>query len=85
LSAYATKIRRSLVPALLELPAVKRAKKVKTLSRVYRLIEPVEITEQDNEPRLSFSTRFLFRPVCRTGTAKSLPADYHQIFGNGTG
>jgi hypothetical protein len=36
------------------LPAVRAAKKVNTLSRVHRrLIEPIE-TEQDNEQRLSF-------------------------------
>jgi hypothetical protein len=37
---------------LFELLAVRAAKKVDTLSRVHRhLIEPIELTEQDNEPR----------------------------------
>ena len=45
---------KSLGALLFDLPAVRRAKKVNTLSRVHRrLIEPIE-TEQDNEPRLSF-------------------------------
>ena len=45
---------KSLGALLLELPTVKRAKKVNTLSRVHRrLIEPIE-TDQDIEARLSF-------------------------------
>ena len=52
---------------MFELPAVKRAKKVNTLSRVHRrLIEPIE-TDQDNEARLSFQHTVFARPVCRTG------------------
>lgn len=44
---------KSLGALLFELPAVRCAKKVNTLSRVHRrLIEPIE-TEQDNEARLS--------------------------------
>jgi hypothetical protein len=52
--------RKSLGALLFELPAVKRAKKVNTLSRVHRrLIEPIE-TDQDNEPRLSFQHKYSF-------------------------
>ena len=59
---------KSLGALLFDLPAVKAAKKVNTLSRVHRrLIEPIE-TEQDNDRALPFSTRFFVRPACRTGT-----------------
>lgn len=45
---------KSLGDILVNLPAVRAAKKANTLSRVHRrLIEPIE-TEQDNDPRLSF-------------------------------
>jgi hypothetical protein len=55
---------KSLGALLFELPAVRRAKKVNTLSRVHRrLIEPIE-TEQDKSRACPFSTQFFVRPVC---------------------
>jgi hypothetical protein len=58
---------KSLGALLFELPAVRRAKKVNTLSRVHRrLIEPIE-TEQDNEARLSFQHTVF----CQAGLAGS--------------
>src|SRR5271155_3169925 len=45
----------SLGNIITSLPAVRAAKKVNTLSRVHRrLIEPVELAEDGDEPRLSF-------------------------------
>lgn len=61
---------KSLGDLLFELPAVKRAKKVNTLSRVHRrLIEPIE-TEQDNEARI---WRNFGGSVCRAGDAVREP------------
>lgn len=54
-----------------DLPAVRRAKKANTLSRVHRrLIEPIE-TEQDNEPRLSFQHTVF----CQAGLPYRNPGD----------
>ena len=45
----------SLGDIVANLPAVRAARKVNTMSRVHRrLIEPIELTEQDDEQRLSF-------------------------------
>jgi len=53
------------------LPAVRAAKKINTLSRVHRrLIEPLE-TEQDNEPRLSFQHTVF----CQAGLPYRNPGD----------
>jgi hypothetical protein len=53
------------------LPAVRAAKKVNTLSRVHRrLIEPVE-TDQDNEPQLAFQHTVF----CQTGLPYRNPGD----------
>jgi Plasmid encoded RepA protein len=62
---------KSLGALLFELPAVKRAKKVNTLSSVHRrLIEPIE-TGQDNEARLSFQHTVF----CQTGLPYRNPGD----------
>jgi len=62
---------KSLGALLFELPAVKAAKKVNTMSRVHRrLIEPLE-TEQDNEARLSFQHTVF----CQTGLPYRNPGD----------
>jgi Plasmid encoded RepA protein len=62
---------KSLGALLFELPAVKRAKKVNTLSRVHRrLIEPIE-TDQDNEPQLAFQHTVF----CQTGLPYRNPGD----------
>ena len=54
-----------------DLPAVRRAKKANTLSRVHRrLIEPLEI-DQDNEARLSFQHTVF----CQTGLPYRNPGD----------
>jgi hypothetical protein len=59
------------------LTAVRRAKKVNTLSRVHRrLIEPVELTEQDNEPRLSFQHTVF----CQTGLPYRNPGDAVRLW-----
>ena len=51
------------------LPAVRAARKANLTRRVHRrLIEPIELTEQDNEPRLSFQHTVFVRPACRTET-----------------
>jgi hypothetical protein len=48
-------VQMSLGGIVTNLPAVRAAKKVNTLSRVHRrLIEPIELTDEDNEPRLTF-------------------------------
>lgn len=54
------------------LPAIKAARKAHTLSRVHRrLIEPIELTEQDNGPRLSFQHTVF----CQTGLPYRNPGD----------
>lgn len=54
-----------------DLPAVRRAKKANTLSRVHRrLIEPLE-SDQDNEARLSFQHTVF----CQTGLPYRNPGD----------
>jgi hypothetical protein len=54
-----------------DLPAVRRATKVNTMSRVHRrLIEPLE-TDQDNEARLSFQHTVF----CQTGMPYRNPGD----------
>src|SRR6266851_1292381 len=53
------------------LPAVRRAKKANTLSRVHRrLIEPIE-TDQDNETRLAFQHTVF----CQAGLPYRDPGD----------
>lgn len=62
---------RSLGDILVNLPAVKAAKKANTMSRVHRrLIEPIE-TEQDNDPRLSFQHTVF----CQAGLPYRNPGD----------
>jgi len=62
---------RSLADILVNLPAVKAARKANTLSRVHRrLIEPIE-TEQDNEARLAFQHTVF----CQTGLPYRDPGD----------
>ena len=62
---------KSLGALLFDLPAVRAAKKVNTLSRVHRrLIEPIE-TDQDNEPRLSFQHTVF----CQAGLPYRNPGD----------
>ena len=54
-----------------DLPAVRRARKVNTLSRVHRrLIEPIE-TDQDNEPQLAFQHTVF----CQAGLPYRNPSD----------
>lgn len=54
------------------LPAVRTAKKVNTMSRVHRrLIEPIELTEQGNEPRLTFQHTVF----CQAGLPYRNPGD----------
>jgi hypothetical protein len=61
----------SLGGIIADLPAVRRARKVNTLSRVHRrLIEPIE-TEQDNEARLSFQHTVF----CQAGLPYRNPGD----------
>jgi hypothetical protein len=61
----------SLGGIIANLPAVRAAKKVNTMSRVHRrLIEPIE-TEQDNEPRLSFQHTVF----CQAGLPYRNPGD----------
>jgi hypothetical protein len=52
---------------LFEFPAVKRARKVNTMSRIQRRLGEVE-TEQPNAPLPSVSAHGFVRPVCRGGT-----------------
>jgi hypothetical protein len=62
----------SLGGIIANLPAVRAARKANTLSRVHRrLIEPIEPTEQDNEPRLSFQHSVF----CQTGLPYRNPGD----------
>lgn len=59
-----------------DLPAVRRAKKANTLSRVHRrLIEPLE-TDQDNEARLSFQHTVF----CQTGLPYRDPGDAVRLW-----
>jgi hypothetical protein len=68
---------KSLGALLFDLPAVKRAKKVNTLSRVHRrLIEPIELTEQDNEPQLAFQHTVF----CQTGLPYRNPGDSLRLW-----
>jgi Plasmid encoded RepA protein len=61
----------SLGEVVVDLPAVRRAKKANTLSRVHRrLIEPIE-TDQDNEARLAFQHTVF----CQTGLPYRNPGD----------
>lgn len=62
---------RSIADILVNLPAVRAAKKVNTLSRVHRrLIEPIE-TDQDSDPRLAFQHTVF----CQTGLPYRDPGD----------
>ena len=57
---------------IINLPAVRAAKKANLASRVHRrLIEPIELAEQDNEPRLSFQHTVF----CQTGLPYRNPGD----------
>jgi hypothetical protein len=61
----------SLGGIIADLPAVRRAKKANTLSRVHRrLIEPIE-SDQDNEARLSFQHTVF----CQAGLPYRNPGD----------
>jgi len=62
----------SLGNIIASLPAVRAAKKVNTMSRVHRrLIEPVELAEDDDEPRLSFQHTVF----CQTSLPYRNPGD----------
>jgi hypothetical protein len=62
----------SLGNIIASLPAVRAAKKVNTLSRVHRrLIEPAELAEDDDEPRLSFQHTVF----CQTSLPYRNPGD----------
>src|SRR5271168_5207651 len=62
----------SLGNIIASLPAVRAAKKVNTLSRVHRrLIEPVELAEDGDEPRLSFQHTVF----CQAGLPYRNPGD----------
>jgi hypothetical protein len=62
----------SLGGIIANLPAVRAARKANLNSRVHRrLIEPVELTEQDNDPRLSFQHTVF----CQTGLPYRNPGD----------
>ena len=62
----------SLGNIIANLPAVRAAKRVNTMSRVHRrLIEPLELTEQDNEARLAFQHTVF----CQTGLPYRNPGD----------
>jgi hypothetical protein len=62
----------SLGAIIASLPAIKAAKKANTLSRVHcRLIEPIELTEHDNEPRRSFQHTVF----CQAGLPYRNPGD----------
>jgi hypothetical protein len=62
----------SLGGIIAHLPAVRAMRRANLNSRVHRrLIEPVELTEQDNEPRLSFQHTVF----CQTGLPYRNPGD----------
>jgi hypothetical protein len=67
----------SLGGIIANLPAVRAARKANLNSRVHRrLIEPVELTEQDNEPRLSFQHTVF----CQTGLPYRNPGDEMRVW-----
>jgi hypothetical protein len=67
----------SLGGIIANLPAVRTARKANLNSRVHRrLIEPVELTEQDNEPRLSFQHTVF----CQTGLPYRNPGDEQRLW-----
>lgn len=62
----------SLGEIVTSLPAIRAAKKVNTNSRVHRrLIEPLELAEDDDEPRLSFQHTVF----CQTSLPYRNPGD----------
>jgi Plasmid encoded RepA protein len=62
---------KSLADVLVNLPAVRAAKKANTLSRVHRrVIEPIE-SDQDNDPRLAFQHTVF----CQAGLPYRNPGD----------
>jgi hypothetical protein len=62
----------SLGNIITSLPAVRAAKKANLMSHVHRrLIEPLELTEQDDEPRLSFQHTVF----CQAGLPYRNPGD----------
>jgi Plasmid encoded RepA protein len=65
-------VQMSLGGIVTSLPAVRAAKKINTKSRVHRrLIEPLELAEDDNEPRLSFQHTVF----CQAGLPYRNPGD----------
>jgi hypothetical protein len=67
----------SLGQIITQLPAVRAAKKINPNSRVHRrLIEPVELTEQHNEPRLSFQHTVF----CQAGLPYRNPGDSVRLW-----
>jgi hypothetical protein len=67
----------SLGNIIASLPAVRAARKANLNSRVHRrLIEPIELTEQDNEPRLSFQHTIF----CQTGLPYRNPGDDRRLW-----
>jgi hypothetical protein len=67
----------SLGNIIASLPAVRAAKKINTTSRVHRrLIEPVELAEDDDEPRLSFQHTVF----CQTSLPYRNPGDETRLW-----